>query len=309
MRDIIERENLSIFQAIMLSIFLYKLTNLMNLITTDNNWFLCTDTSSDNLKEYTITAWWQTWTAVDHTMLVWHKEQLKEIAWKDLGNTMQLIRLVPNMLNQINEANDMSDNFITAFLSAFALYQWYDETSHQSYYYIPKMTGERLETLIHQTEAFLQNNYLTIINAQKWWCTIDHDLSLNDTDRQKYSLAQFLAIALIYGKALIIKETLTAYKIQIPTHSYSIVELLDQLSEKMRWLSFVINSQHNSDQQVYEITTSDYDLLAYLRILHGDSMDVILKDKMLDLSKQICIQYAVSAEQKAMRWKIYEVRR
>lgn len=281
----------------------------MNLITTDNNWFLCTTNSSDNRKEYTITAWWQARTAVDHNMLVWHKEQLKEIPWKDLGNTMQLIRLVPNMLDQINEANDMSETFVSVFLSAFALYQWYDETSHQSYYYIPKTTGERLETLIHQTETFLQNNYLTIINAQKWWFTIDHDLSLSDRDGQRYSLAQFLGIALVYGKALIVKDTLIAYKIQIPTHAYAIVEALDQLSYDMRELSFVINTQHNSDQQVYEITTSDYDLLAYLRILHGDSMNVVLRDKMLDLSKQICIQYAVSAEQKAMRWKIYEVKR
>ncbi len=279
------------------------------MLLTDTHWFLCMTTSSDNLKEYTITAWWQTRTTVDHTMLVWHKEQLKEIAWKDLGNTMSLIRLIPNMLDQINEANDMSDSFITAFLSAFALYAWYDETIDQHYHYIPKTTGDRLDILVRQTENFLQKNTLTIINAQKWRFTISHNLSLSEAEKRKYTLAQFLGMALVYGKALIVKDTLTAYKIQIPTHAYTIVESLDQLSQEMRKLSFVINTQHNTDQQVYEITTSDYDLLAYLRILHGDEMKAMLIDKMLDLSKEICIQYPVSPEQKAMRWKLYEVKR
>ncbi len=281
----------------------------MNSITSDQDWFLCTDTASENRKEYTITAWWQTRTAVDHTMLVWHKDQLKEIAWKDLGNTMSLIRLVPNMLDQINEANDMSDGFVRAFLSVFTMYRWYDETKDQHYHYIPKTTGSKLDTLVSQIHAFLQTDSITVINTQKWWCTIEHSLALSDAEAKKYCLAQFLGIALVYGKALIVKDTLIAYKIQIPTHAYAIVEALDQLSQEMRELSFVINTQHNSDQHVYEITTSDYDLLAYLRILHGDSMDVVLKDKMLDLSKEICIHYPVSPEQKAMRWKLYEVKR
>jgi hypothetical protein len=95
----------------------------------------------------------------------------------------------------------------------------------------------------------------------------------------------------------------------VPILRYEISEQLDKIISILRAYNFVININHNTDQQVVEITTNDYDLLAYIRILCGDDMNASLIDKILDLQKEIFIQYGISKAQKDMRWKLYEVKR
>jgi hypothetical protein len=95
----------------------------------------------------------------------------------------------------------------------------------------------------------------------------------------------------------------------VPILRYEISEQLDKIISLLREHYFVININHNTDQQVVEITTNDYDLLAYIRILCGDDMNASLIDKILDLQKEIFIQYGISKAQKDMRWKLYEVKR
>lgn len=90
---------------------------------------------------------------------------------------------------------------------------------------------------------------------------------------------------------------------------YEIVEQLNNLVLLLRNSYFVVNAHYNENQQVYEITTNDYDLLAYIRILYGDDMKASLVDKILDLQKEIYIQYGISSEYMSMRWKLYEVKR
>jgi hypothetical protein len=113
----------------------------------------------------------------------------------------------------------------------------------------------------------------------------------------------------VYGKPTINKDIFSAYKIQVPILRYEITEQIEKIVSLLREYNFVINTSYNNDQQVFEVTTNDYDLLAYIRILYGDEMNATLIDKILDLQKEIFIQYGISAEQKAMRWKLYEVRR
>lgn len=122
-------------------------------------------------------------------------------------------------------------------------------------------------------------------------------------------LGQFFGLCFVYGKPTINKDIFTAYKIQIPVLRYEIVEHIEKIVTLLREHYFVININHNTTQQIVEITTNDYDLLAYIRILYGDEMKASLIDKILDLQKEIFIQYGISAEQKSMRWKLYEVKR
>jgi len=279
------------------------------MILTDNNWFLCTSQPAHSPKTYIITAGWEQRTASDHTVLVVHKWTIKEVSWKDVGNTMQLIRLVPNQVKEVNESNDLSDWFVRTVRSILWRYTWYDENINQQYYYIPKLTGEKLVNVFNQLDFFVDKYDTNIIDVKKWWFTIDDTIIITEEERKKHILWQFFGLCFVYGKPTINKDIFTAYKIQVPILRYEITEELDTIASLLRTYNFVINTNYNNDQQVFEITTNDYDLLAYIRILYGDEMNASLIDKILDLQKEIFIQYGISAEQKSMRWKLYEVKR
>ena len=113
----------------------------------------------------------------------------------------------------------------------------------------------------------------------------------------------------MFGKATIQKNIFSGYKIQVPVLQYTLHERLEIIINKMRSYGFVINVTHNNDQQISDITTSDYMLLAYIRILLGEKLEVILIDKVLEIQKEIYIQYGVSPDQQEMRWQLYEIKR
>ena len=280
------------------------------MILSNSYWFLCTSLPDNhNPKTYTITAGWEQWSLPDHTIVVAHKWEIKEISWKDLWNTMQLIRLTPYQVKKINESNDLSDWFVRTVRSILSWYTGYDEISNKHYHYIPKLNGSKLVERLNQLDFFVDRYDITIIDDKKWWMSIWSSLEISEEERTYYILGQFFGICILYGKPTIHKDILSAYKIQVPILRYEIVEHIEKIISLLREYCFVININYNTDQQVIEITTHDYDLLAYIRILYGDDMHASLIDKILDLQKEIFIQYGISAEQKSMRWKLYEVKR
>ncbi len=279
------------------------------MIQTNLHWFLCIDQPHADHKTFTITAGWQPRTESDHTVLVLHKWQIKETPWKDLGNTMQLIRLIPHQLDAINESNDMSDGFVRVVRSVFGWYTGYDEQTNLSYHYVPKLIGPHLVERLNRFDFFVDRYDITIIDDKKWWCTLWSDIAITEDERRQYILWQWFGICLLYGKPTITKDVFTSYKIQVPILRFEVAESLDQIISLLRSYGFVINAHHNESQQTYEITTNDYDLLAYTRILYGDEMNASIIDKILDLQKEIFIQYGISTDHKSMRWKLCEVKR
>lgn len=278
------------------------------ILSTNPAWFLCI-TQPEGNKIYTINAWWEQWNFADHTVIVSHKWVIKEISWKDLWNTMQLIRITQNNIKTINESNDMSEWFTKTVRSILSWYTGYDEYSNINYHYVPKLNGEKLVERLNLLDFFCDQYDIKIIESRKWWMEVWSSIEITEDERKKYILAQFLGLCCIYGKPTLNKNILNSYKIQVPILHYEIVENIEKIISLLREYHFVLNATYNSAQQVYEITTSDYDLLAYILILYWEEMNASLIDKILDLQKEIFIQYGISASQKNMKWKIYEVRR
>lgn len=276
-------------------------------LQTDTYSFLCIDNQKWSPKEYAIIAGGETWAQHNHPMVVIHKWQIKEIDWKDLGNTMQLIRLIPNRIKEINENTDMSDWFIDMMYSILERYAWYDELTNTSYHYIPKLSGEKLVAKLNTLDLFTAWWWTTILNEHKGWFTV-HKKAISENS-QDYILAEFFALCFLFGKPTIQKGVLSGYKIQIPIQKYLIQEKLESIIAKLRSYGFVINFTYNDTQQVSNITTSDYMLLAYVRILLWEQVDIILIDKVLEIQKEIYIHYGVSPDQQAMRRQLYEVKR
>ena len=90
---------------------------------------------------------------------------------------------------------------------------------------------------------------------------------------------------------------------------YDIVEKVNGIVEKLRSYGFVVNLIYTIEQHTITLTTNDYMMLAYIRILIGEKTDVILIDKVLEIQQEIFIQYGISPEQKKMRRQLYEVKR
>lgn len=275
-------------------------------LQTDQYWFLCHASISDHPKEFSISAGGQTRNQADHPMLVVHKWSIKTIHWKDLGNTMTLIRLIPNRIPEINENTDMSDWFIDSMYSVLERYAWYDEVSNISYHYIPKLSWKKLLTKLDTLDLFTQWWGTTILNEQKWWFSVNKH---NNQSSQDYILAEFFALCFLFGKPTLQNNVLSWYKIQVPVLQYTIQEKLVAIITTLRDYGFVLNLTYNESQQISDITTNDYTLLAYIRILLGEQVDIILIDKVLEIQNDIFIQYGVSPDQKTMRWQLYEVKR
>lgn len=108
---------------------------------------------------------------------------------------------------------------------------------------------------------------------------------------------------------MIKNNVLMSYKLQIPNLHFDISEKIENIIERMRSVGFVLSINHQEGQATIEITTNDYMILAYIRILLGEQLEVILVDKVLEIQQKIFIQYGVSARQQAMRWQLYEVKR
>ena len=279
----------------------------MTFLYTDSDGFLCKDKEQLSPKNYSINAGGQTWEQWDHSMIVRHKGVIKEISWKDLWNTMYLVRLVPNRIQEINNNTDMSPWFIDVMYSVLSRYSWYDEINNTSYQYIPKLSWPSLTEKLDTLDLFSQRWWTTILDEKKWRFIL-HKKEISD-HKSEYVLAEFFALSFLFGKSTIKKNILNWHKIQIPVLRYDIVEKVNGIVEKLRSYGFVVNLIYTIEQHTITLTTNDYMMLAYIRILIGEKTDVILIDKVLEIQQEIFIQYGISPEQKKMRRQLYEVKR
>ncbi len=280
----------------------------MELLHIDNNWFLWPSHSQDDdSKIFSIIAWGEVRNEIDHPVLVVHKKAVKLIAWKDLGDTMQLIRLVPNSIIEINNNTDMSDSWIKRMYHILTWYPWYDEVTNTSYSYIPKLSGERLEEMIERFERFSQTKWISLIDKDRWW--FDVTISANTTQNHHHILAEFIGLYLVFWKATLQHHELKAIKLQIPALDYSIREKIEIILERMRSHYLIINYHLDENQQVITLSSNDPDLLAYIRIVEADDADIFLTNKILELQQEILTSYSLPDSYKDLRWKLYQVKR
>lgn len=276
-----------------------------NMLSIDNNNFLTVWDRKDSTKSWAIRAWGEVWTESDHDVLVRHKQQIKTIAWKDLGNTMQLIRLVSDTLPYLNTTTDMSPGFVASMLSVLTRYAWYDEETNTSYYYLPNISGTKLEGIIQQFHDFLGKQAISMVNHQHGRYTLDIDLSqVSDT----YVLAQYLWLCLVYGKPTIVKQQLRSYRIQLSALQHDILEQVETIVQQLRKHYLVINSSYNSQSQQIQVDSSDPILLSYIQILLNDP-ELVVINNILEVQEEITRLYTLPNNLSWLRWKLYTIKR
>lgn len=261
----------------------------------DNNWFLSLDSDINNPRVYTHTIAGQTFWDTDHLVLVRHKNEIKTLHRKDLGKTMLVIRQSRSFWNTILPTNY---NILT-------LFSGYDEHTGSEYFFFPKVNGEKLQ---HVAQTI---GNITILNHTKWWFQINKQV-----DEEDNLLYKLFILYTISGKSLIKWSALSSVKIQIsiPTPFFSRKDILDGLIQDLQLLGYLIAGYFTQQPNgwTYEINTSDYDILDYIR-QHDKSLASVEKIVTKETADQVSIilanQYPESKNIIDTWWiKLFEVK-
>jgi len=187
----------------------------------------------------------------DKIVFVWHKKEVKEIQWKDLGQNMEVFWIAER-----SEADVALDPM--SIVSWIALFQWFDEEKWEKYYFLPRYSVEKMQSLQKKLEDV--------------W--IDLDLKKNEKgvvftrfeeQLETQTVAFLFGLALVYGKWEINEWDLKSVKIQIPLFGQYIQkkENLDMYLNILQksWVFVTHNIQESNDGIVYQIVVGDYELL------------------------------------------------
>ena len=261
----------------------------------DNNWFLSLHADISNPKVYTHTIAGQTFWDTDHLVLVRHKNEIKTLHRKELGKTMLVIRQSRNVWHTILPTNY---NMLTLFSS-------YDENNASEYFFFPKINGEKLRHIAEKLDM------IDIIDENKWRFNITQTSTEEDN-----LLYRLFILYTISGKSLIKGSALSSLKIQIsiPTPFFSRKDILDGLIQELQLLGYLIAGYfiQQPNGWTYEINTSDYDILDYIR-QHDKSLASVEKIVTKETADQVSIilanQYPESKNIIGTWWiKLFEVK-
>lgn len=218
----------------------------------DKNNILCIQPDTTSTKEYTQTTGWYTFSDTDKWLIVVHKKEIKIIHLKELGDTMSVIYLNSKKPNPTYDKK--------ACEAATTLFSWFDETTGNAYFFIPKCSEEKRLQLIDYAKKLWLNYTIEKTRIGK---KIETTATLNDGKKEIYSFLFWLLI--IYGKLDSKWWILSWAKIQIPLFGQYLKhqEMLDNAIEQIKKDGIFVNKsiQKSTDGIVYQITCWDYELL------------------------------------------------
>ncbi len=189
----------------------------------------------------------------DKWLIIYHKKQFKIINLKDLGDKMWVIMI----WEKDSELDDLSLD-IESMNNALKLFEWFDEETWDKYYFLYKFGENKLEQL--NKKLNLLSSEIVVKKTEKWICCDYKDEELS------YDPVSFLfGLALVYWDINIKNNDLKSIKIQLPLfgkykeNTDIIDEIIGTLSDN--WIFVKISTQETNDGIVYQITSSDYELL------------------------------------------------
>lgn len=227
----------------------------MKICIDENNILSIENENIPQVKKYTYNVDGYTFSDFDKWIIVYHKKQFKIINLKDLWDKMWVILV----WEHDDEYDDMELD-VESMESALKLFSGFDENTGEKYYFLYKF-GENNMNRLNENLSKLWSK----IQLQKTvrWIWIPQD------DRELvYNPISFLfGLFLVFGNFQIKDGDLKAVKAQIHlfwqyTDNTEIIdESIKVLAEN--WLFIKKNIQNIWDGIVYEITSSDYELLQH----------------------------------------------
>ena len=227
----------------------------MKILVDKNNLLAIENENIPQNKEFTHIVNGFKFSDFDKWMIVYHKKQFKIINLKDLWDKMWII--------MVWEHDDEYDNMeldLESMESALKLFDWFNEENWEKYFFLYKYGENKMEELNKKLVKLWSK--IKLSKNEKWII-----IPYSDDELVFNPISFLFGLVLVYGTFQIKNWDLRAIKTQIPLFGQYmdkqdiIDEILDVLAEN--WLYVNRNIQDTNDGIIYEITSSDYELLEF----------------------------------------------
>ena len=227
----------------------------MKICIDDNNILVIENENIPQVKKYSYNVSWYTFSDFDKWIIVYHKKQFKIINLKDLWDKMWIILV----WEHDDEYDDMELD-LESMESALKLFDWFDENTGDKYYFLYKYGENKMNELQERLKKL--GSKVELKKTEKWIC-------LPRTDEELvYNPISFLfGLVLIYGNLQIKDWDLKAIKVQIQLFGKYMEDqdILDEIVSVLAENGLYVNKniQRNDDWIIYELTSSDYEILQH----------------------------------------------
>lgn len=225
----------------------------MKLSIDKNNLLVIENPNIPKTKEYCHNVSGYEFCDFDKGLIIYHKKQFKIINLKDLWEKMWVV-----MVWEKDEELNNLELDIKSVESALKLFEGFDEETGNKYYFLYKFKESELELLNKNLNKL--DVKTEVKKTGKWICCdyLEEEL--------EYNPASFLfGLTLVYGDFMIKNGDLKSLKIQLPLFGKykENTEVLDEVIATLsdNWIFVKKNIQETNDGIVYQITSSDYELL------------------------------------------------
>lgn len=269
----------------------------MKILVDDNNILSIENENIPQVKQYSYNVSGYSFSDFDKWIIVYHKKQFKIINLKDLWDKMGVI-----LVGEHDDEYDGMELDLESMESALKIFDWFDENTGEKYYFLYKY-GENKMNELQEKLAKLWSK-IELKKTEKWIC-----LPLVDEELVYNPISFLFWLVLVYGSLQIKDWDLKAIKVQIPLFG-KYMEEQDILDETLNVLAenglyTKKNIQRTDDGIVYEITSSDYELLQHFARFY-EPIEKWLKiskyDDVLNVKKEL-IEFIKTNPEIPSEWK------
>jgi hypothetical protein len=237
----------------------------MKILVDQNHLLVVENPNIPKLKEYEYNTSGYCFCDYDKGIVVYHKKHIKIVNLKNLWDNMSVFYVKDK--SQKAEGNLDKD----CFDSALSLFNGFDEHIWESYCYIPR---------IKKNEVFELNRILNqlwlpikIKQTEKWFLVnfIEKNglqfIKVNDIEWNLQIISFLFGLVLTYGKMEIKNWELLSIKAHIPLFGQWVKykDFFDDMIKELVWQGLFLSTSivQNGDGIIYQINSSDYELLEY----------------------------------------------
>ena len=225
----------------------------MKLAIDQNNLLVIENPNIPQTKEYNYNVGGYEFSSFDKWVIVYHKKQFRLINLKDLWEKMWVI-----MVWGSNEETGKTKLDINSMNNALKIFEWFDEETWDKYNFLYKFAENKLEYL--NKKLSLLWSKIKLKKTSKWICC-----PMDNEDGENEAMSFLFGLALVYGNIDIKNWNLKSIKIQVPLFGTyrEKSELLDMIVEHISGENIFLKTsvQETNDGIVYQITSSDFELL------------------------------------------------
>ena len=269
----------------------------MKILVDDNNILSIENPNIPQTKEYSYNVSGYSFSDFDKWIIVYHKKQFKIINLKDLWDKMWVI-----LVGEHDDEYDGMELNLESMESALKLFDWFDENTGDKYYFLYKFGENKMNELQENLKKL--GSKVELKKTEKWIC-------LPRTDEELvYNPISFLfGLVLVYWNFQIKDWDLKAIKVQIPLFGKYMEEqdIIDEMVAVLAENGLYVNKniQRTDDGIIYELTSSDYELLQHFARFN-EPIEKWLKiskyDDVLNVKKEL-IEFIKTNPEIPSEWK------